>query len=341
MRFDIGILGTQPVPEIVRQVQRAEALGYHTAWITDTHLVCRELWVTLAACAVGTRRIGLGPGVTVPHTRHASVTASATATLAELAPGRTVLGIGTGGSAAGTMGLRVEQVARVSTLTHVVEGVRRLLSGDPMRFESGSEGGLAWLQGPCPVPIYVAGSGPRMLQAAGRLGDAVIMYVGTASHLLRAGLEHVARGAHEAGRRPADPEIVLWTPMSISHDRRLARDHVRGRVASALRHPLPVALDPEDQAVVQRVREAYDSFAHATPGAPHRLLVTDRLVDLMALAGTPEEIVAQVQRISAEVPEISRIILLPQAPGDGFIEREAILTLFAEEVMARLGPGAG
>ena len=77
MKFDIGILASQPLPVIVRQVQLAESLGYDTAWIADTHLVCRELWVTLAACAAGTSRIRLGPGIAVPHTRHVSVTASA------------------------------------------------------------------------------------------------------------------------------------------------------------------------------------------------------------------------------------------------------------------------
>ena len=51
MKFDLAILANEPLPVIVRQVQLAERLGYDTAWITDTHLVCRELWVTLAACA--------------------------------------------------------------------------------------------------------------------------------------------------------------------------------------------------------------------------------------------------------------------------------------------------
>ena len=69
MKFDVGILGSEPLPVIVEQVRLAEALGYDTVWITDTHLVCRELWVTLTACAVATARIRLGPGITVPHTR--------------------------------------------------------------------------------------------------------------------------------------------------------------------------------------------------------------------------------------------------------------------------------
>ena len=56
----------------------------------------------------------------------------------------------------------------------------------------------------------------------------------------------------------------------------------------------------------------------------------------MALAGTPDEVREQVGRVMA-VPEIGRIILLPQVPGTGFDSREHILTLFAEEVMARVG----
>src|SRR5215831_20395462 len=116
MKFDVGILGTQPVPTIVKQVQLAESLGYDTAWIADSHLVCRELWVTLAACAVATSRIRLGPGVTVPHSRHVSVTASAVATLHDLAPGRVVIGVGTGGSSAQTMGLSLAKVGKAATL---------------------------------------------------------------------------------------------------------------------------------------------------------------------------------------------------------------------------------
>src|SRR5215470_8924261 len=147
VKFDLGILATQPVPEIVRQVQLAESLGFETVWMTDTHLVCRELWVTLTACALGTARIKLGPGVTVPHSRHVSVTASAILTLEELAPGRIVLGMGTGGSSAQTMGLKLEQVGRARALEAMATNIRRLIQRESMRFESGAEGKVAWLGG--------------------------------------------------------------------------------------------------------------------------------------------------------------------------------------------------
>jgi 5,10-methylenetetrahydromethanopterin reductase len=335
MKFDVGILGTQPVSTIVKQVQLAESLGYDTAWIADSHLVCRELWVTLTACALATSRIRLGPGITVPHTRHISVTASAIATLDEVAEGRLVIGVGTGGSAAQTMGLTLKGTARVSTLEHMATSLRRLLGNEAIRFESGAEGRMVWLDRPRSIPIYAAGSGPRMLEAAGRVGDGAIMYVGVRPDVLRAGLECVAAGARAAGKRLTDLDVAIWAPMAVGRDRALARDHVRGRVASALRHPLPVPFAPEDERAVERVRKEYDAFQHATAGALHRRLVPDHLVDLMALAGAPEEVRERVRQVMT-VPEIGRIILLPQAPGEGFIEREHHFTLFAEEVMARV-----
>lgn len=335
MKFDLAILANQPVPVVMRQVQLAERLGYDTAWITDTHLVCRELWVTLAACAVATSRIRLGPGVTVPHSRHVSVTASAVATLHDLAPGRVVVGIGTGGSSAQTMGLRLEEVGRVATIDTMATSLRALTRGQSARFESGIDGRLAWLERPCPVPIYVAGSGPNMLAAAGRLGDGAIMYATVAPDILTVALERVAEGARQSGRAAEDVEVALWAPMSIGRDRALARDHARGRVASAARHPLPVRLPEEDEAAIRRIREQYDAYQHATAASTHRALVTDRLVDLMALAGTPDDVREQVRRLRT-MPRLARVIIFPQVPDGGFSAREEILTLFADEVMARL-----
>jgi 5,10-methylenetetrahydromethanopterin reductase len=333
VKFDVAVLASEPLPVVVRQVQLAERLGYDTVWITDTHLVCRELWVTLAACAAATSRIRLGPGVTVPHSRHVSVTASAIASLHELAPGRVVIGVGTGGSSAQTMGLRLEQVGRVATLEAMATSLRRLLAGERVRFDTGIEGRLAWLTAPPSIPLYLAGSGPRMLQAAGRLGDGVIVYATVRPEVLAPALDCVAVGAKSAGRTLADLDVALWAPMSIGRDRALARDHARGRVASACRHPLPVRLTEEDEAAIRRVREGYDAYQHARAASEHRALVPDRLVDLMALAGTPEDVREQVRQLHA-VPGLSRVIIFPQAPEAGFIARETILTMFAEHVMA-------
>jgi 5,10-methylenetetrahydromethanopterin reductase len=268
----------------------------------------------------------------VPHSRHVSVTASAIATLHDLAPGRVVIGVGTGGSSAQTMGLSLAQVGKAATLELTAVALRRLLHGDTTRFETGIDGRLAWLDGPRAIPIYLAGSGPRMLETAGRLGDGAIIYATVSPDVLGVAIERVAAGAHAAGRAPGDLDIALWAPMSIGRDRERARDHARGRVASACRHPLPVRLAEEDEAAMRRVRESYDAYQHATAASRHRTLVSDRLVDLMALAGTPDDVAAQVARLRG-VAGLTRVIAFPQAPGAGFAAREEILTMFADAVL--------
>ena len=145
----------------------------------------------------------------------------------------------------------------------------------------------------------------------------------------------MAAGAAERGQRLSGMDVALWVPTAVARDRAQARDHVRGRVASAMRHPLPVTLGPEDQAAVGRLRAAYDSYQHATAASSHRELVPDRFIDLMALAGTPAEVVQQLRRVM-QVPEVRRIIVLPQVPGLGVGARTEILKLFADEVMARV-----
>jgi len=54
----------------------------------------------------------------------------------------------------------------------------------------------------------------------------------------------------------------------------------------------------------------------------------------MALAGTPEDVASQVQKLRG-VRGLRRVIAFPQVPGSGFAAREEILTMFAEEVASR------
>ena len=57
LQFDVAIFGNQPVPTIVRQARLAESLGYGGVLIIDSQLICRELYVTMTACALGTDTI--------------------------------------------------------------------------------------------------------------------------------------------------------------------------------------------------------------------------------------------------------------------------------------------
>src|ERR1044072_4406483 len=103
----------------------AEELGYERAWLYDTPQQSTDVWMSLALAAERTERIGLGPGVLVPSLRHPMVNAAATATLAALAPGRVVVGFGTGVSGRRAMGYRAIQWKYMDAYIRAFRGLLR------------------------------------------------------------------------------------------------------------------------------------------------------------------------------------------------------------------------
>src|SRR5262249_24550029 len=97
---------TAPVLEVVEWAKAVERHGYDILGTSDSQSISRDVSVTLAPCATATSRVRLGSRVITPITRHPAVAASAAATLEELAPGRTMIGIGTGDSAAYNIGAK-------------------------------------------------------------------------------------------------------------------------------------------------------------------------------------------------------------------------------------------
>jgi F420-dependent oxidoreductase-like protein len=90
--------------DIVRIWQRAEALGYDTAWtfdhfqpvMMDPFEPCLEAWSCLAALAVHTKRIRIGALVTGNTYRHPAILAKIATTVDVISGGRLEFGIGTG-----------------------------------------------------------------------------------------------------------------------------------------------------------------------------------------------------------------------------------------------------
>lgn len=104
MRLGVCILPELRWSEQQPLWQRAEELGFHHAWTYD-HLAWRSLadgpWFgavpTLAAAAMATSKIRLGPLVASPNYRHPVPFAKELVSLDDLSMGRITLGIGAGG----------------------------------------------------------------------------------------------------------------------------------------------------------------------------------------------------------------------------------------------------
>ena len=318
--FGVGLFPTEPLPQMMQLAKVTEQLGYSHIWVGDSHLIWREAYVNMAAMALNTATVKLGTGVTNPLTRHPSVVASAYATLEEYAPGRTIVGIGLGDSSVETMGMKP---AKLSYFEKTMAQMRQLLDGQEVQLETGK----IHLLHPCKnkVPIYIAASGPKMLELSGRIADGIIVLVGVADDYIAHARERISAGAKAAGRKVEDINLVLWVPCAVS-DSAPAKDAVKAHVARVVAHPLPYVLDPTEQKVLAEIRKTYDYYHHMDQQANHAEVIPDWLVDKFAIAGTVAECRAQIERIKKS--GIQQIAIIPYSPPGG--SREETIRGFAE-----------
>jgi len=328
MRIGLALWGTEPVQSVVRYARMAEEAGFESIWLVDTHLICRELYVTLAACATATTQLKLASGVTVPLTRHPSVTASGLASLHELSDGRALGGISTGHSALRNIG---HKPVRITELADYIATVRTLLRGESARFDSGTDGAISWLAEPAEVPLHVAATGPVLTRAAAGMADGVIMLRGAAPHLIDEGVAIVDQGLEDSQRSRDEIEVTAWVYVGIDEDPLRAHDQVRARVAAVLRMGDVARFEGEDRDVVNRLRAAYDMFAHADSMPEHASLVPERMLDRYAVAGTPDLVRERIASLAAD-PRIDRIVVSPQIGAPGTSITSDFITAFADAV---------
>lgn len=237
----------------------AEEAGFDVAWLPDSQFLWRDVWSAVTLSAAQTSSIRLGTCVTNLETRHPSVTAAAATTAAELAPGRVILGIGSGDSAVKTLGLKPTSLAR---MREQIGLLRTLLAGGAADFEGRS---FAVKAAGRPVPIYLAATGPKMQALAGELADGVIVVTGLEPDLVRATLARIGEGAARAGRRADDLDVCFGTYAHVTSDRREAARIVKPYVVAtaqtggrALLHDLGIRVDPPEA-----VGGIYPDMSHA------------------------------------------------------------------------------
>ena len=301
VRFGVNYL-PGPAEDTLRWARAAEDAGFDIVGIADSQSVYRDVYMCLALCAAGTRRVRLGPRVINPLTRHPAVAAGAAATLAEMAPGRTMLGIGTGDSAVLNLGITPSSRAR---LRDYVGTVRELLAtghseweGRPCRMTWG--GAVA-----SRIPIYLAASGPRMLRLAGEIGDGVIINNGLTPDIVRESIAQVRAGAESAGRS-LDEIDLWWLPVAnVRSDRAAAIDEVAMTLASAGSHLSRFTtkgkhIPRELHDAVVALGDRYRPEEHSKPDSSNRGIIRelgllDYLADRFAIAGTPQDCVAKIE----------------------------------------------
>jgi alkanesulfonate monooxygenase SsuD/methylene tetrahydromethanopterin reductase-like flavin-dependent oxidoreductase (luciferase family) len=201
---------------LIRAARSAEQAGFDSIWVGDS-LLARprgEPLTLLAAVAGATSRVTLGTAVLLPLLRHPLSAAHVLASVDRVAEGRLVVGVGPGAELPGThaelAALGVPSNRRVTDMLAAVERWRRLwrneepgIEVEPRPFRPG---------GP---PIWLGGTGPRMLSLTGSHFDGWLPLSPTPD-AYRSGRLAVLEAAEKAGRDPASIVTGVYLTVAVA-----------------------------------------------------------------------------------------------------------------------------
>ena len=271
----------------------AERRGLRSAWTAEFY--DRSATVSLAAMAAATTRITLGSAIMYAFARSPLLTVAEARDLDELTGGRFVLGLGTGTrqQVAGWHGLDAGHLApRLEELVPLVRDLWRLRDGELRhdgRFYHLRLRPVLEVRAPArrDLEVWVAGVNPRMIEAAGRVGDGLVGHpLFTPEYVAEVVRPALARGAARAGRSPRVP-IACYVACVVAEDGRQARREAAAQVAF---YAVVRAFDPilRLHGFEREAAEIRDAFRRGdVPGMVD--LVDDEMLDTFTVYGTPAE----------------------------------------------------
>ncbi|HTO10276.1 MAG TPA: LLM class flavin-dependent oxidoreductase [Candidatus Binatia bacterium] len=283
----VALLGHGLPGRATAWARTAERAGLGSLWVIEDYFHPGAYALAAAAAAV-TERVVIGLGVVNPYTRHPALVAMETAALAGIAPGRVVLGLGSSNRRWIEAQMAIPFKTPLGGLREGVEIVRRLLDGQRVTYagEVFSVHDVALETPPAArVPILLGVKGPRALALAAEVGDGVhCSILASPAHVRRVRATTAAR---------KDFTVIAYVPVAVADDGAQARAWLRpllARYLGALHGQSILADAGLDAARTQPFRDAL------TAGRPAAELVTDEMLDTLAIAGTPADCRASLAR---------------------------------------------
>lgn len=281
--LDLSFDGREPAAVMLQKAELAIEHGVGTIWLA-CHLFQRDpiaMAVTLLNRHSDVRVVLVAIS---PYVVHPVQIAMSAATISELFPGRIALCLGAG-APDDLADAGIERQRPLQTLEEALRLCRELFSGRKVAFEGERFriSNRAMGNGRQPVPIYLAASGPRMLELAGREADGVLLSAGASRAFTRQCIEKVHPG------RPKPPDFLNCGLVyaAVDADKARAIDRVRPKLALTLRgaHHAP-NLEAAGTEVDQSTLRAAISAGRASEAAR---LIADDVVLRHAAVGSPTE----------------------------------------------------
>ena len=216
-------------------VEDLENRGIGAAWMTSGSTGGGDSLSVFAAAGPSTRSIMFGTAITQTFPRHPIAVAQQVLTLAQLAPDRFQLGLGTSGQGGVEQTLGINFRAPLAHLREYVHILKALLQEGSVDYSGRYYQAHTSIPAPVDVPVMAAALGEGAFEMCGAEADGAISWVCPGTYLRDVALPAIQRGAEQAGR--PTPPLVAHVPVCVHDDPEEAREAIAGQFRGFARAP--------------------------------------------------------------------------------------------------------
>lgn len=281
-------LGDVPLHRHRQALVELADLGVRHVWAGEANGL--DAIVPLAAAAAWEPRLHIGTSILPAFTRGPGVLATSAAALAELAPGRTAIGIGASSPIVVRDWNAVEFAQPYQRTADVLDFLRAALRGERVTaaYDTFDVTGFQ-LQRPPEMPpaLLLAALRPRMLRLAAQRADGAITTWVAPSHTAQ-----VAGELRASAPPGAEPRLVVWVTVAPNTDPELVRRRARPLIASYLNVPSYAEFHRwlDNDALLEPVWREWAAGRRREALAA----VSDALVDQLIIHGSAAHCVEQI-----------------------------------------------
>jgi F420-dependent oxidoreductase-like protein len=213
----LGVVVSAPDSSaVLSSIANLEQRGIPAAWLTSAGAGGADPLAAFVGAALRTQHILLGTAITQTFPRHPIAVVQQVQVLAQLAPGRFRLGLGTSGRAGMEQTYGVNFRDPLGHLREYLRIVKTLLHQGSVDFAGHYYQAHTRIAAPVDVPVMAAALGPKAYELCGAEADGAISWVCPGAYLRDVALPALQRGAASADR--SVPPLVAHAPVCV-HDR--------------------------------------------------------------------------------------------------------------------------
>ena len=293
-----------PDPQVIETLVQVEDAGVDHVWISSGPPFSPDLLTTLAAVASRTTCLKFGTYILHAPARHPVLLAQQALSFQAVAPGRLLLGVGTGSPALAKQLYGREVTPQLAYLREYVQVLRQVLHQGEVHHQGRFFTTDASLPASAPIPVLISALGPQAFRVAGEVADGALPYACPIPYLLNTALPAMSAGAAAADR--ARPPLVAQVSVAFTEERAIALEAGRQTLSFAARDYRNMFLGAGFSE--REIDTVADSFVEKLMVFGSESKIQDHLQEL--LAREMDELAVSLVGISDPAQELKRLTRL-------------------------------